>query len=175
MNAYLDNNIASGIVRDDLGDTEMIAVRRIQAADERGQLKIVTSSETGREQDRTSDPAVRAQLQQKRDKLELVTEDHLMLGNRALYDNRGMFYGNSPILTEMVNPALFASFKNAGLKDADARHLMYAVHNKCDRFITTDPDFINRRTQLEALGGSIRIQKPSELVTELGLIAPGLL
>jgi len=92
-----------------------------------------------------------------------------MLGNRALYDNRGMFYGNSPILTEMVDAELFAAFKKAGLKAADARHLMYAVHNGCDRFITTDPDFINRRTQLEAVGRGIRIQKPSELLAELGL------
>ena len=168
MKTYLDNNIASAMVRDDLADpVEMAAVRKMQAAN--GQPIIVTSRETWCEQDRTKDPAVRAQLQQARDKLELVTEDHLMLGNRALYDNRGMFYGNSPILTEKVDAELFAAFKKAGLKAADARHLMYAVHNGCDRFITTDPDFINRRTQLEAVGRGIRIQKPSELLAELGL------
>jgi hypothetical protein len=168
MKAYLDNVIASAMVRDDLTDPkEMAAVRKMQAAN--GQPIIVTSRETWREQDRTSDPVVRAQLQQARDKLELVTEDHLMLGNRARYDRRGNMYANSPILTEMVDETLFATFKKAGLKDADARHFMYAVHNRCDRFVTTDPDFINRRTQLEELGRGIRIQKPSELAADLGL------
>jgi hypothetical protein len=58
----------------------------------------------------------------------------------------------------MVDEQLFASLKTAGLKDADARHFMYAVHNGCDRFVTTDPDFLDRRTQLQALGRGILIQ-----------------
>jgi hypothetical protein len=168
MKAYLDNNVASGMVRGDLADpAEMAAVRKIQAGG--AQPSIVTSRETWREQDRASDPAVRAQLQQERDRLELVAEDHLMLGISAQYDNRGNMYANSPTLTEMVDATLFAALKKAGLKDADARHFMYAAHNKCDRFVTTDPDFINRRTQLEALGRGILIKKPSELAAELGL------
>ena len=37
-----------------------------------------------------------------------------------------------------VDESLFGAFKAAGLTDdADARHLMYAVHNKGDRFVTT--------------------------------------
>jgi hypothetical protein len=40
----------------------------------------------------------------------------------------------------MADEALLAAFKKAGLKDADARHLMYAVHSGCNRFVTTDPD-----------------------------------
>jgi hypothetical protein len=165
MKAYLDNVIVSAMAGGDFDDpAEMAAVRKLEAAN-----GLVTSRETWREQDRTSDPVLRAQLQQARDKLELVTEDHLMLGNRARYDRRGNMYANSPILTEMVDETLFATFKKAGLKDADARHFMYAVHNRCDRFVTTDPDFINRRTQLEELGRGIRIQKPSELAADLGL------
>ena len=46
---------------------------------------------------------------------------------------------------------------------------MYAVANDCDRFITTDPDFLTRRADLEARSGHLRILKPSELVAELGL------
>ena len=170
MKAYLDNVIVCGMVRSDINPpTEMTAVRQIQAAAQRGQLSIVTSHEAWREQDRTPDAGLRAQFQQERDKVELVTADHLMLGARAQYDNRGNWYGNCPLLTEMVDEQLFASLKTAGLKDADARHFMYAVHNGCDRFVTTDPDFLDRRTQLQALGRGILIQKPSDLVAELGL------
>jgi hypothetical protein len=165
MKAYLDNVIVSAMAGGDFDDpAEMAAVRKLEAAN-----GLVTSRETWREQDRTSDPVLRAQLQQARDKLELVREDHLMLGTRPQYDRSGNWYGNSPMLTEIVDEALFAKLKAAGLKDADARHFMYAVHNGIDRFITTDPHFINRRTQLEELGRGIRIQKPSELVAELGL------
>jgi hypothetical protein len=170
MKAYLDNNIVSGIVRGDLAEpTEMAAVRQIEAAVQGGPLSIVTSREAWREQDRTSDAGVRAQLRQERDKVELVTEDHLMLGARAQYDSRGNWYANCPILTEMVDDKLFAELKKAGLKEADARHFMYAVHNGCDRFVTTDPHFLDRRTPLQVLGRGILIQKPSDLVAELGL------
>jgi hypothetical protein len=57
-----------------------------------------------------------------------------MLGSRALYDNHGNWHGNAPILTEVVDKKLLTALKSAGLKDADARHFMYAVHNECDRF-----------------------------------------
>jgi hypothetical protein len=171
MKAYLDNNIVSGMVRGDLVEpTEMTAVRQIEAAAQRDQLSVVTSRETGREQDRTRDAGVRAQLQQERGKVELVREDHLMLGARAQYDSRGNWYANCPILTEMVDDQLFAALKTAGLKDdADARHFMYAVHNGCDRFVTTDRHFLERRTKLQALGRGILIQNPSDLVAELSL------
>ena len=44
---------------------------------------------------------------------------------------------------------------------------MYAVHNGCDRFVTTDPDFLDRRLELEALGKGILTRRPSELAAEL--------
>ncbi len=160
---YLDNNIVSGMSRGDLEETEMDAVRQIEAAEQRGELETLTSRETWREQDRTRDPAVRSQLEEDRKSVPLVDHDHVMLGSRALYDNQGNWYGNSPMLTEVVDKELLDALKSAGLKDADARHFMYAVHNGCDRFLTTDPDFLDRRPQLEALGRGILIQRPSEL------------
>jgi hypothetical protein len=44
---------------------------------------------------------------------------------------------------------------------------MYSVRNGCDRFVTTDPDFLDRLPELEALGEGILIQRPSELAAEL--------
>jgi hypothetical protein len=97
----------------------------------------------------------------------IVRDDHRMLGSRANYDNHGNWYGNRPILTEVVDDALFTSAKGAGLQERDARHFMYAVHNACDRFVTTDPDFLNRRAELEALARGMLIKRPSELASEL--------
>jgi hypothetical protein len=60
--------------------------------------------------------------------------------------------------------------KKEGLKDADARHFMYAVQNGCDRFVTNDHHFLkDRRPRLEALGRGMLIRRPSDLVAELGL------
>ena len=167
MKIYLDNNIVSGMSRGDLQPTEMEAVRQIEAAAGRGELEIVTSRETWREQDRTRDPAVRSQLEEDRQDVPVVLHDHVMLGSTPRYDNHGNWYGNSPILSEVVDQKLFAALKSAGLKDADARHFMYAVRNGCDRFVTTDPDFLDRVLELEVLGEGILIQRPSKLADEL--------
>jgi hypothetical protein len=167
MKIYLDNCIVSGMSRGDLEPMEMDAVRQLEAADEGGKSETVTSRETWREQDRTRNSAVRSQLERDRQNVELVRQDHVMLVTRAVYDNQGNWCGNAPMLTEIVDKELFDALKLVGLKDADARHFMYAVHNGCDRFVTTDPDFLDRRLQLEALGDGVLIQRPSELVAEL--------
>src|SRR5262245_38367749 len=40
----------------------------------------------------------------------------------------------NPMVTEIVDEGLFSGLKKAEISDGDAMHLMYAVHNKCDRF-----------------------------------------
>ena len=73
------------------------------------------------------------------------------------------------MLTEYVDADLYEKFKKAGLEEADARHLMYAVHNKCDRFVTTDRVILSLSSQLAALCGNTQIAKPSELAVELSV------
>jgi predicted nucleic acid-binding protein len=167
MKVYLDTNIVSGRVQSDLAATEMTAVQKIERAWKNGLLDVVTSRETHREQDRAKDPNVRSALERDRRNVPVVAEDHRLLGIRAHFDPGGGFFANSPILTEVVDETLLAGFKAAGLKDADARHLMYAVHNACNRFVTLDSDFLNRRLALEKSCGGLRIVKPSELAREL--------
>jgi hypothetical protein len=41
----------------------------------------------------------------------------------------------TPIITEIIDEGLFKSLTAAGLKDADARHLMYAARNECNRYL----------------------------------------
>jgi hypothetical protein len=69
--------------------------------------------------------------------------------------------------TDIVDEALFADLKGIGLSDSDAKHLMYAFTNACDRFVTLDPDFLDRRASLDARCQSLRIVRPSELAAEL--------
>jgi predicted nucleic acid-binding protein len=166
MEAYLDNCVVSAMVRGDLADAaEMAAVATIKKAVDDGRLQLVTSRESWREQDRANDPTVRAMLKQARPEVPLV-KDEKLLGMYTVDDQVGGFSTN-PMVTEYVDDQLFEKLKNAGMAPADARHVMYAAHNKSDRFVTTDPHFLSRRQQLEALCPATKIVKPSELAAEL--------
>lgn len=170
MRVYLDNMAVSGRVVGDLEPLEMEAVRRIDAAHEAGKLKRVTSRQSWREQDRTKDAGKRGALERARDQVSVVATDHALLGFNNLEGPYGTVAVN-PMITDIVDEPLFSDLKALGLKDGDAKHLMYAVTNTCERFVTTDPDFLTRRAALEARCASIRILKPTELVAELGLPA----
>ncbi len=167
MRVYLDNVAASGRVTGDLAPpTEMEALRQIEEAHSVGLIKRVTSRESWREQDRTKDPAKRAKLEAARGEVSVVASDHVLLGFTNLNGPHGTIAVN-PVVTDIVDEALFADLRSMGLQESDARHLMYAVANTCDRFVTLDPDFLNRRGALEARCPSLRVVKPSELAAEL--------
>jgi hypothetical protein len=168
--AYFDTCIQSGRRLADLKPAEMNAIRALEKAEREGKIKIVTSRETHREQERTNDPTLRAQLVQSHGDTPVVPKDHTLLGIHNQMNHLGTIC-NAPMLTEIVDGPLFDSLIAAGLKKADARHLMYAAHadNACDWFVTTDPDFIERRAQLEELCPGLRIVRPSELAIELSL------
>lgn len=167
MRVYLDNMIASALVRGDLAEpSEMEALRSLQAQPRLDKLEIVTSRESWREQERTKSPETREELRNARSGVDVVPHDHRLLGfNTTDYGYRGFIA--SPLLTDIVDEALFTTLRNLSLKDPDARHLMYAVSNGCVRFVTTDPDFIERREAIHAVCPMIRIVRPSELLAEI--------
>jgi predicted nucleic acid-binding protein len=169
MEAYLDNCVVSGMVRGDLPTAEMAVIPVLKTAVDTGRLRLVTSRESYREQNRAIDPNVRALLVRARPDFPLVAENEKLLGFN-IQDNPGTFIA-SPMLTEYVDADLYEKLKEVGLDDADARHLMYAVHNKCERFVTTDPHFLSRRSGLAALCGATEIVTPSELAAELRSVA----
>src|SRR5262249_44756687 len=140
---YYDNNAVCGRVLGDLqpdDPAQMEALRLIEAAHDQGILKRVTSKQSQIEQRRTQDPAKRATLEEAWGQLSAVPNDHRLLGINHLEGRYGTI-ANSPILTDIVDEALYNDLMSLGLKDADAKHLMYAAEpgNSCDYFITTDP------------------------------------
>ena len=169
MKVYFDNVIVSGKIRSDLKPTaEMTAVKGLVECERRGQVEIVTSRESWREQENTKDAATREALRQARPDTAVVPYDHEVFGFSCIPDRYGGFISN-PTVTDVIDQALFDDLKARGLEkhDADARHLMYAVRNGCSRFVTLDPDFLDNRTRLEEGCESLRIVKPSELLAEL--------
>ena len=167
MRVYLDNVIASARVRDDLASPEeRRALKLIQEHWNFGNLEIVTSRESWREQERTRNAQACEELRASRDKTPVLSKDHRELGfNSVDLGYRGFI--SSPLVTDIVDEAMFLGLQAAGLKSADARHLMYALCNGCVRFVTTDPDFLNRRQAIEANYPQIRIVKPSEMLQEM--------
>jgi hypothetical protein len=164
MKVYFENCIESGRARRDLKADQMAAVEWLMKAVDKG--KIVTSRETYREQDQAP-AAHRAKFVEARADVNLVSENERLLGFHNQMDRLGTV-STTPFVTEYVDADLFRSFTKEGLKDADARHLMYAVHDRCDRFVTVDRHFLNpRRPQLESLCRGLRITTPVELVAEL--------
>jgi predicted nucleic acid-binding protein len=165
MEAYLDNCVVSGMVRGDLPTAEMAVIPVLKLAVDNGRLRLVTSRESEREQDQATDPNVRAMLKQARPEVPLVAENEKLLGFNI--QDEPFTFISSAMVTEYVDADLYEKFKKAGLRDGDARHLMYAVHNKCDRFVTTDPDFLLRRSQLATLCPATKIVTPRKLAAEL--------
>ena len=165
MKVYLDNDIVSGIVRSDLHPDEMNAVRTIRQLASQGLLILITSRESWREQARTRNPDVRAMLEEARSDVPVVERDHEVFGFTCIPDQYGGFIAN-PQVTDVIDGPLFNDLRSLGLKDADARHLMYAACNGCERFLTLDRGILSRRAGLEARCNGIRIVRPSELVKE---------
>ena len=144
MRVYLDNVAASGRVLGDLEPgVEADALRQIEEAHRTGVIKRVTSRESWREQERTKDPAKRAKLEAARGEVSVVATDHIVLGHHT---EMGVFGAAvvGPLVTDVVDDVLFADLVAIGLGAADARHLVYAVSNACVRFVTLDPDFLDR-------------------------------
>jgi predicted nucleic acid-binding protein len=167
MRVYYDNVIASGLITGDVApEAEMAALREIERADAAGTLKRVTSRESWREQERTRDAARRSQLEAARDLVSVVQADHRVVGFENVAGPFGTIAAN-PIVSDVVDEALFNDLKTLGLRAPDARHLMYAAANDCDRFVTLDGHFLDRRSLLEARCPSIRVVRPSELAAEL--------
>jgi predicted nucleic acid-binding protein len=167
VKVYLDNVIASARVLDDLASPEEgRTLKLIQEHRNFGKLEIVTSRESWREQERTRSAQTREQLRSSRDRIPVVSEDHRVLGSNSVdLGYRGFI--TSPRVTDILDEGMFARLQAEGLEIGDARHLMYALCNGCARFVTTDPDFLARRSAIEAAYPQIRIVKPSELLQEM--------
>ena len=167
MRVYFDNCIVSGDIRGDLASpVEQGAVAALRQRELSGQISILTSQESVREQERTKDAHTREMLLSATAKYPKVARDHDMMGAQLCPDSSGSYISNRAF-TPIVDHALFTAFIGLGLKLADARHLMYAEANQCDWFVTTDPHFLLIRDKLESLCVHSRIRTPAELVSEL--------
>ena len=107
-------------------------------------------------------------LKESRGEIEVVADDHRVLGFWNQEDPRFGTVSTNPMVTEIVDERLISDLKKTGISDGDARHLMYAIHNKCDRFVTLDTrDLLTKRSDVAPLCRFTKIVRPSELAAEL--------
>jgi len=172
--AYLDNMIDSARTEQDLVPIEMEATKKLLEAEADGKLKLLASGLNSDEQAKTKDEAKRLRLAQA-ERLPRVEKETELLGMNISYQLGGAI--NSPIMNSIIDPVLMDTFHAPGSADKantplaklDAQHLMYAVANGCDWFVTTDPIILNNKVTLEKSCRGLLIVRPSELVAELGL------
>jgi predicted nucleic acid-binding protein len=163
IKVYLDNNVVSAITWHDCDAVEIDAIEMIRAWHNAGKIVLVTSRHTVREMERA--PAERQdKLKSKVATMGIVDDDHRIHGFHTEADRRTCT--SYPLVSDVVDPTLFAALKTAGLDNNDGKHLMYAAHNQADVFLTLDKDFLGRKLALENLCPKKRIQKPSEFVGE---------
>ncbi len=167
MRVYLDNVIASGVVLGDLQPpAELLAARAILKCPK---VKVFTSRHSRREQERTRDPGSRKRLLEAQGDLPTVEKDHEVLGFGASQDHVGGII-TIPVVTDIVDQELYDKLVTRGARKDDPHHLMYAVHNECQRFVTLDTkDVLPIRTALEPACRGMKIVTPTELAVELGL------
>lgn len=167
LRVYVENSVVSARTRRDADALELSAIDWLFTLNESGDAGVRSSRQSIREIERA--PArYQAELKGGLADVEIVRNDHVVLG----FHNQSGPYGDSvsyPLVTDIVDRDLYSRLVAIGLKVDDAKHLMYACHNGCERFITLDSDFLadGRRSELESVCGGIRIQTPSELRAEL--------
>ena len=171
IKVYLDNDVASGISNRDLGKAEQDAIDQLLNWQHSGKIEVGTSRQAIREMERAPFQ-YQAKLKTGISNLGLAENDHRVLGFNMQTDQYGGCI-SYPLVTDVVDEQLYSDLLDAGLKTDDAKHLMYAVHNGYQRFLTCDNGILERRIDLEKRCPSIQIQKPSELVVQLSAVDGG--
>ena len=163
MKAYLDNNVVSSIVKDDI-ESQSKALSRLLEAGDQGKVQLVTSEITIDEIKRVP-PTHRPPLERTFCLLEKVPvvrwEELLFITN----DGSG---NNWPVIR---SDPLYESLLSLGLEVTDAKHLFVAAKQSCGVFLTCDntpgTGILRRAAALKALCGIV-VERPSEFVVAQG-------
>lgn len=165
LRIFYDTVIESGRVIDPPQD-EQEALEEIELLHGADLLKRVTSRMTDHEQDRTRDQRRRELLKASAgaDVVSRVQNVDALVGMNIQDDGYLGFYA-SPIISEIVDRSLYEALLERAIKDADAKHLMYARKNDCDIFLTLDKkDILPRRTDVERVCANMKVMTPREFV-----------
>ncbi|MGH7207518.1 MAG: type II toxin-antitoxin system VapC family toxin [Nitrospiraceae bacterium] len=164
VKAYLDNDMVSALARGDMPRVTMDALERLREMSDAGHLELVTSEVALREIERGKDPRLK-DADRDLEKVEII-EDQELRGFNFFGGSGGWI--SSPRHEEHPTSS---ALRRQGLKRMDAHHLMVAVINRCDVFVTCDGGILHRRAEIERMF-SIQLMRPEDLVAELTKVHP---
>jgi predicted nucleic acid-binding protein len=166
MKAYLDTNIVSALVRDDV-PSESEALSRLLEAEDDGRVQLVASNLTLEEINRVP-PEYLPRLERQfylLEKVAVVRWDELVFARPVASTKPGLV---GPL---SVNEPMYDRLLNAGLDVNDARHLFVAAKQACQAFITFDNSrrtgILRRASRIQSLTG-MAVQRPSEFLAAQG-------
>lgn len=165
---YLDNNLVSAIIQDDQNDAEMDALIWLLEQRKAGMMQVVTSEVSRREIERLKGDT-RRPVQMVYSLIDDVpfVEDHRLLGFHSQWGRLG-----GTVLPLIEDHPVSSKLRQIGLDRTDAHHVMLAILEECDFFLTCDKKTILAyRREVEA-EFPIRFLRPSELVAEVRTSGP---
>ena len=166
VKAYLDNNVVSSIVKDDI-ESQSVAISRLLEAREDGKVQLVTSELT-LEEIKKVPTQYRPPLERTFRLLEKVPivrwEEFLFL--RPISSVKPSIIG--PVSR---NELLYDEILKLGIEVIDARHLFVAAKQGCDAFLTCDNSprtgILRRASEIHRLTGTV-VQRPSDFLAAQG-------
>src|SRR5262245_27663783 len=132
LKVYLDNDLFATIGRGQGKPIELAAVDQLWRWHNSGLIVLGTSRQTPREMERVSSKD-EADLKASVSGVAMAPRDHEVLDFHTSMDHLGGCI-TCPLITDLIGEPLYRELVAAGLKDGDARHLMYAARNDFDRF-----------------------------------------
>lgn len=162
--AYLDNVLVSAIYSDDQ-PSESAAIDKILEAYDQGRLDLVTSQVTNDEIDQCPED-----WKKKHSRTYCLLEKVQFVEAQDLkgYNSQADPFGGFTSSPRMDDHPTWARLLQIGLDEMDAHHVMLAIENRCNWFLTCDKKTILKyRTEIETEFPPIKLMLPSELVPVL--------
>jgi hypothetical protein len=160
---YLDTNLVSGLVKEDLGDVELPALIELLRLREQGAIALCTSHITAEELSK-----IPAEVRGGHDDIYMRFDDVPAIDERF---RMPMVIRGGPG-TRIIGPPVVADAALYQLRsilpdETDARHVFQAARNGVDYFVTCDDRTIVRHVAAVQEAVGIVVCLPSQLVAEL--------
>lgn len=170
MTGYLDTNLLSGLVKDDIDATELIALRELLRLRRAGAIDLCTSHITREELEKLP-PGARAHHED----IYFLLDDVPIAGEHIVVGMLGTaVYGSVPYGGVLhIEDADLSLLRSIVPDRDDARHLFQAIRGgHVDYFITADKKTIVRfAAEIEA-AFPLLVRTPSQTIAELESASP---
>jgi hypothetical protein len=163
LRIYLDHNMVSALVKQDMPTEEQDALMAICRAQTDGKCVVLTSKAAQHELEKYRSTDWKPRIEVAYHLLQKVAyiEAQKLLGIHSYGDQHTWI--NAPMIED--NPE-WVKIRGLGLSGGDAEHVLNAI-GRCDVLLTYDNDLLHRAQEIQKHHG-LRVLKPSQLSTETG-------